>query len=128
MFHTGVRRRLTARHFLVGDFGPETTPHAHPYDIEWVCGVAELDGAGFGVDIALMERILEDVLREIDDRLLNDLDYFQDRQPSLENLAVFLELRLRAELESAVSELSLQSSSVQIWESDTAWARYSFRR
>lgn len=122
MFHTGVKRRFTARHFLRGDFGPESEPHSHPYEVEWVCGVRGLDENGFGVDIAAMEDAMEDTLGRIDDRLLNDIEFFRTRQPSLENLAVYLE----AKLSDRVSGLGVipASNSVQIWESDTAWARY----
>lgn len=123
MFHTGVRQRLTARHFLVGDFGNETVPHSHPYDVEWVLAVRSLDENGFGVDIALMERVLAEVLSSVDNVLLNDLPDFSDRQPSLENLAVFLEGRLRAAM--GIEDRRIVNSSVQIWESDTAWATFS---
>jgi 6-pyruvoyl-tetrahydropterin synthase len=85
-----------------------------------------LDPNGFGVDISVMESVLELTLHEIDDRLLNDLEYFSGRQPSLENLAVYLEETLRSRLKQQSPDVTLTESSVQIWESQTAWARYSF--
>jgi 6-pyruvoyl-tetrahydropterin synthase len=93
--------------------------------VEWVCSVETLDSNGFGVDIALMESVLEEALAEIDDKLLNDMDYFENRQPSLENLGLYLEEKLRCELVGRDPELHLLGSSIQIWESQTAWARFS---
>ena len=123
MFSTGVSRPLRARHFLVGDFGDESVPHAHPYRIELVCNSASLDANGFSTDIALMESVLEGVLAEIDDVLLNDLPYFEQRQPSLENLALYLVEELRARL-TARSAAPSQPLEIRIWENEHAWAGY----
>ncbi|MFW6291636.1 MAG: 6-pyruvoyl trahydropterin synthase family protein [Spirochaetota bacterium] len=123
MFTTGVSRPLRARHFLVGDFGDESVPHAHPYRIELVCRSASLDSNGFSTDIAVMESVLEGVLAEIDDVLLNDLPYFARRQPSLENLALYLVEELRARL-TARSASPTEPLEIRIWENEDAWAGY----
>lgn len=123
MFRTGVRRRLNARHFLAGDFGEESVPHSHPYEVELVCSSNHLDSNGFSTDIAAMETALEEALRGIDDVLLNDLPFFSDRQPSLENLCVYLVQSLRQSL-AATSAASNQPLEIRIWESETAWASY----
>ncbi len=128
MFATGISRSFTARHALRGDFGPESVPHSHPYRIEWICRTPVLDGNGFSVDISLQERVLEDVLDSIDDRLLNDLPYFRDRQPSLENLAVYLSDHLRQRVARKGGDPSgIEEQEVRIWESETAWASYTSR-
>jgi len=123
VFSTGVSRPLRARHFLVGDFGDESVPHSHPYRIELVCTSAALDSNGFSTDIAVMESVLEGVLAEIDEVLLNDLPYFERRQPSLENLALYLVEELRAQL-TARSAAPSQPLEIRIWENEHAWAGY----
>jgi len=123
VFSTGVSRPLRARHFLVGDFGDESVPHAHPYRIELVCSSDSLDANGFSTDIAVMESVLEAVLAEIDDVLLNDLPYFEHRQPSLENLALYLVEELRARL-TGRSAAPTQPLEIRIWENEHAWAGY----
>ncbi len=119
MYKTGVIRPLNAYHFLRGDFGDESEPHTHPYQIEWIRFNRELDENGFATDIAAMEHTLETVLAEIDNRLLNDLPFFSERQTSLENLARYLTERLDAALPQPGSR-----SEIRIWESETAWASF----
>ncbi len=122
MYKTGVIRPLNAHHFLRGDFGPESEPHAHPYEVEWMRTTQTLDENGFSTDIAAMEHTLESVLGEIDNKLLNDLPFFQDRQTSLENLARYLAERLDETLPQPDSV-----TEIKIWESKTAWASYELR-
>jgi 6-pyruvoyl-tetrahydropterin synthase len=107
----------------VGDFGDESVPHSHPYEVELVCRSEGLDENGFSTDIAAMEAALEKVLARLDNVLLNALAYFQDRQPSLENLCVFLCNELRGELASPGPGPD-GPVEIRIWESPTAWAAY----
>lgn len=122
MFATGVKAELTARHFLPNESGPESSPHNHPYEVEWICSTNGLNSSGYAVDIAMMERVLQEVLGAIDDLLLNDLPYFQDRPPSLENLATYLHQRLGESARSEGAEFT--TMEIRIWESPTAWASY----
>jgi len=122
MYRTGVRQKLTARHALRGDFGAESVPHSHPYVVEWIIESDKLDENGFATDISQMESVLEEVIGTIDDVLLNDLDYFRDRQPSLENLASYLHAQLRDRMKGRVR--TKRKMEILIWESDTAWASY----
>ena len=123
MFSTGVKRSLTARHFLAGDFGEESVPHNHPYEVELICRSRKLDRNGFSTDIAAMEAALEDVLASIDDVLLNDLPFFQEKQPSLENLAVYLSVELRRRLSEHNADPA-EPLEIRIWEAPNAWASY----
>jgi 6-pyruvoyltetrahydropterin/6-carboxytetrahydropterin synthase len=123
MFATGVRRKLTARHFLNGDFGDESVPHSHPYEVELICRSPTLDDNGFSTDIAAMESVLEQTLQEIDDVLLNDLPFFESRQASLENLCIYLVASLRAALGRRGAE-PRELMEIRIWESESAWASY----
>ncbi|TVR89552.1 MAG: 6-carboxytetrahydropterin synthase [Spirochaetaceae bacterium] len=122
MFATGVKAELTARHFLPNESGPESSPHSHPYEVEWICTSAGLDASGYAVDISMMERVLTEVLGAIDNVLLNDLPYFSTRQPSLENLATYLHQGLGESARAAGA--SFATMEIKIWESPTAWASY----
>lgn len=123
MFQAGVSRPLRARHYLVGDFGEESVPHAHPYEVQLICSSAELDRNGFSTDIAAMESSLEETLAEIDDVLLNDLPYFRGKQPSLEHLALYLVETIREKLTQR-SAPPLEPLEIRIWENEHAWAGY----
>lgn len=120
MFSTGIQHDLQARHFLRGNFGDESHPHSHPYRVELICRTSSLDSNGFSTDIDLLESSLSTTLSGINDVLLNDLPYFQDRQPSLENLCMFIFQSLKKDLAGSAQEIE-----VRIWESATAWAAFS---
>lgn len=123
MYSAGVERSLTARHFLKGDFGDESVPHAHPYRVELICSNSKLDKNGFSTNIAVIEEELEKALKAIDDRLLNDLPYFKEQQPSLENLCRFLHEELAKAL-STYTEPVPEELCIRIWESPVAWASF----
>ena len=127
MFQVGVRNRMRARHFLRGDFGDESQPHEHEYVLEWNCSTMALDENGFSVDIALMEELLADAVNAIRGALLNDLEFFRERQASVENMARFLHRRLFDGLEGRGYPVStILQSEIRIWESESAWASYQF--
>ncbi len=121
MFHARAGRRIDVGHFLVGDFGDETVPHRHDYFAEWIVGVESLDENGFSVDIALMEELLSRAADELEGKLLNDIDFFANRQTSVENFALYLLQRLDSFLTSEGVRVPPRCE-VRIWESDTAWA------
>lgn len=126
MFRVGIKNTLRANHFLRGEFGEESLPHEHEYVVEWSCFTEELDENGFSVDIAVMEEQLERVLERLRGRSLNELEFFRDRQVSVENLARYLHAVLMGALGRAgAAGPALLSSQIKIWESDTAWAAYS---
>jgi 6-pyruvoyltetrahydropterin/6-carboxytetrahydropterin synthase len=125
MFHVGVKNRFRARHFLLGDFGEESRPHEHEYAAEWVCSTMALDENGFCVDIALLEELLGQAIGTIEGRLLNELEFFRERQCSVENMCLFVHQNLFEGLESrGYPADTIVQSELKIWESDTAWASY----
>ena len=125
MYQVGIKNRFQARHFLRGDFGEESSPHEHAYELEWICATEGLEENGFSVDIALLEELLEAEVLAVRGRLLNDLEFFRERQPSVENMARFFHRRLFDALEGrgyAVARIA--RAELKIWESPQAWASY----
>ena len=68
----------------------------------------------YDVDIPLGEPSL------LDHKYLNELDYFQQDQPSSENIAYFV----ATELQKKVNDSAVSVSRVTAWESDDAGATY----
>ncbi len=125
MFKVGIKNSFRSVHSLQGDFGPEAVSHEHEYTVEWICCTAGLDANGFAVDIALLEETLAEVISRIRGENLNRLEFFSERQVSVENLALFLHSSLSKGLEETGQELStIRESEVRVWESDTAWASF----
>jgi len=119
MFATGIQQNLQAHHYLQGDFGEESQPHSHPYRVELICRSSSLDENGFSTNIDLLESSLSNALEKIDQVLLNDLPFFKNRQPSLENLCVYIFRSLETKVGDSVQEIE-----IKIWESPRAWASY----
>ncbi len=126
MYQVGIKNRFQARHFLRGDFAEESSPHEHAYELEWVCATEGLDQNGFSLDIALLEELLEKEVQAVRGVLLNDLEFFRERQPSVENMAHFFHWRLMEALRRRVDAASrVVRAKLRVWESPQAWASYS---
>ncbi|MEE4165052.1 MAG: 6-carboxytetrahydropterin synthase, partial [Desulfocapsaceae bacterium] len=114
-------RRFSARHFLVGGaWGDENVEHSHGYRMELILEATELDPHGFLVDIVEVEQHMDEVAADLRDSVLNSLDYFQDINPSIEQLATFIHGVFRKRLD----HLSLAALTVTIWEDEIAWTSY----
>ena len=125
MFRVGIKRQFSCSHYLVGEFDEESRPHSHIYTVEWSLASEVLDENGFSVDISLLESTLEAILDRVSGKLLNDFPFFQDKQTSVENFAVFLYEQLVGKLEQSAFDFgAIRDSEVRIWESDSAWASY----
>ncbi|MFW5801988.1 MAG: 6-pyruvoyl trahydropterin synthase family protein [Spirochaeta sp.] len=125
MFSAGVSRPLRARHYLPSAGPGEQDPHSHPYQVEWICFTSDLDSHGYAVDIAAMCRILESELAKIDNVLLNDLPFFADVPPSLEQLSRYLAQRLTTGIQQLSSQIP-ERMELRIHESDSEWAGYTW--
>ena len=126
MYRVGVKCHFTAVHILEGDVPEdERLPHSHEYVLEWIFDVTELDSRGFSLDIALLERQAEKLCSFIGGIKLHELDYFADRNSSLENLCAYLRDCLADGLREELREADLGrigSMEVRIWENEGAWA------
>ncbi len=104
-------------------FGPCNNPnfHGHNYDLE-VCVEGEIDPAtGYVVDVAVIRDLIDaHVHALLDHRNLNlDVEWFRDRLPSAENIAVFIWEQLASRIPAG--RLAL----VRLWETPRNYVEYS---
>jgi 6-pyruvoyl-tetrahydropterin synthase len=125
MFATGVSREFITRHLMPGNPGPEGFEHSHNYKIHWEVFTKTLDKQGYAMDISLMEAILEEIIQEISDVFLNDLDFFKEIPPSLENFCLYLEEFIVTGLKEKGASFQ-GKSKISLWENAQAWASYEF--
>jgi len=120
MYSVSVRQKFIAQHFLPNETGKEHTSHSHHYFIE-VCGYGEkLDGQGFLIDIVDLKDVLDRHIQQFSNRLLNDLDEFHDKTPTLENLANLFWIKIASHLKST----KVSSMKVTIWEEEHVYASF----
>jgi 6-pyruvoyltetrahydropterin/6-carboxytetrahydropterin synthase len=120
MYEVTIRRRFAAAHQLRGYRGKCEDLHGHNWIVEVGVEGTELDDVGLLLDFKALKNHVDDVLEELDHKYLNDHEWFKNRNPSSEYLALFLHEQITARLDSPGLELTF----VRVWESDDAAATY----
>lgn len=125
MFQVGVTGSLFITHTLKGGSKKERKPHRHRYRFEWSLSAPTLNEQGFVADIARMEATRDSLAGRINRVYLNDLPFFEQRQPSLENFSIFfLQELIKAFSKDQPLASNLIQSRIQVWENKSAWASY----
>jgi 6-pyruvoyltetrahydropterin/6-carboxytetrahydropterin synthase len=100
--------------------GTKEPEHEHFWAVEAeVCGEAT-DKSGVVINFAQLKSRLTNVLATLNETVLNESDYFKDKCPSAENVAVYISDRLEPTLPKNV-----QLKSVKVSEQVGCWATYS---
>jgi 6-pyruvoyltetrahydropterin/6-carboxytetrahydropterin synthase len=121
MYTLGLRREFESSHALVGgDWGAENQLHSHLYRLELRLESDQLNQDGFVADLVEVEAALDALLERYAGADLNRLPEFKGLNPSMEHFARILAEGLAAALQLA----GLAALSVQLWESEQAWAQY----
>ena len=120
-FEVGVVGSFTARHHLVGDFGPASADHGHTYAVEAsvVGGTLKADGTLF--DITVLQKAMDATLADLHDRDLNTIDGLVSPNPTAEVVARFFFNRIAP----ALSQQGLTELRTRVWESKDAFGGYS---
>ncbi len=124
-----VRSHFSAAHRLAPNLSAEkygkcTRTHGHNYHLE-VTVEGEIDPrTGMIVDLAAVNRVVEDyVLELLDHSCLNeDIPYFAESEivPTTENIALYISNLLR----SPIHDLGVNLSGVKLFESHELWVDY----
>jgi 6-pyruvoyltetrahydropterin/6-carboxytetrahydropterin synthase len=94
--------------------------HGHNWKVE-VCITGEkLNEAGVLIDFGEIKKHLREIRNTLDHKFLNELNFFQDGNPSSENIAVYIANALQEKLNTT----DVRVSRVAAWESDDACAAY----
>lgn len=122
-FEIGVEATFTARHHLVGDFGPASVPHAHDYRVQVSVRGAGLRDNGTLFDISRLQQAVAEVIADLDGTNLNDLSAAQLARPNptAEVMARFFFDRVAPTLAGQ----GLARLDARVWESPEAYAAYS---
>ena len=84
-------------------FGPDSKIHGHNYMLEVMVTGDIVDDTGFLVDLGNLKKIVKkNVIDILDHSLFNvEVEFFKDRQPSSENLVIFIWNQIKSELKGA---------------------------
>ncbi len=120
MFENTIYSSFSAAHRLRFFRGRCEELHGHNWKIEVSITSDRLSREGIVMDFAVLKEKVGEIVKSLDHAYLNDLPYFQETEPSSENIAKYIFDRLKPELES----FSVTLKSVRAWESETANAAY----
>ena len=84
-------------------FGPDSKIHGHNYKLEVMVTGDIVEDTGFLVDLGQLKKIVKKNVIDILDHSLFDVEveWFKDRQPSSENLVIFIWNQIQSELKGA---------------------------
>ena len=119
MFELKVVTRFAAAHQLTMVAQKCENLHGHNWKIE-VCVIGEkLDKAGVLVDFGIVKKNVRKIMETLDHKFLNEIECFNGKQPSSENIGIYVAEELQKILENGI-----RVSRVHVWESDDSCATY----
>jgi len=109
-----VKADFDAAHYLRDYDGDCANLHGHRWTVEASFEYAQLNELGFACDFKVLKDNLKSVLP--DHRCINDIEPFDCRNPTAENIAQFLYMK--------VAGMSLPIRAITVWETPTACVTY----
>ncbi|NPB09754.1 MAG: 6-carboxytetrahydropterin synthase QueD [Thermodesulfobacteria bacterium] len=105
MFELTIRDEFAAAHYLRNYPGACERPHGHNWKVEVCVRGEKLNEIGILMDFKDLKKHLKEVLEDLDHRDLNLHPAFQDQNPSSENIARYIFLKLKERLANYPVEL-----------------------
>lgn len=120
MFEVSVEYSFAAGHALRGYKGKCENVHGHNYKVRVTVGGEKLNSIGLLIDFSDLRSALKGLAERFDHQFLNEVQPFNETNPSAENLACYL----GTELQRKFKDQGLRISNVTVWETDTTSASY----
>ncbi|HEV2419516.1 MAG TPA: 6-carboxytetrahydropterin synthase QueD [Terriglobia bacterium] len=120
MFEVSVEYTFAAGHALRNYKGKCENVHGHNYRVQVTVEGEKLNEAGLLVDFADLKAAIRSLVDRLDHQFLNDLEPFNQVNPSAENLAKHLSDGISPRIEGQGARLR----AVTVWETDTSSATY----
>ena len=120
MYELKVVTRFAAAHQLAMVGTKCENMHGHNWKVEVYVRGEKLDKGGVLLDFGVIKKHVSEIMTKLDHKYLNELDYFQQDQPSSENIAYFV----ATELQQRINNSAISVSRVTAWESEDAGATY----
>ena len=120
MYELKVVTKFAAAHQLTMVGAKCENMHGHNWKIEVYVTGEKLDDGGVVMDFGVIKKHVRDIMSLLDHKYLNELEFFQQSQPSSENIAYLVADKLQQKIDNS----SVKVSRVTAWESDDASATY----
>ena len=120
MYEVTVKTGFAAAHQLRLYDGKYENLHGHNWTAQVTVEADELDPIGVGVDFVKLKAMVEKNLSELDYHNINDVPPFDEQNPSAENIARWLFLKLKVEVNTNLTRVK----RVEIFEMEGCGASY----
>ncbi len=120
MFELKIITQFSAAHQLKMVSKKCENLHGHNWKIEVCVAGKELNPSGVLMDFGEIKIYLSEIMDRLDHKFLNELDYFQNGNPSSENIAQYI----AGSLQERINNKALRVTRVTAWESDSAGATF----
>ena len=120
MYDVTVKTGFSAAHQLRLYDGKYENLHGHNWTAQVTVEADELDRIGVGIDFVKLKAMVEKKLSELDYHNINEVPPFDEQNPSAENIARWLFLKLKAEVNSSLTRVK----RVEIYEMEGCGASY----
>ena len=121
MFELKIVTHFSAAHQLKMVAEKCENLHGHNWKIEVYVAGNSLNNAGVLMDFGEIKQHVAEIMKRLDHKFLNELDYFNDNKPpSSENIARYV----ATSLQTLIEETEIRVSRVTAWESENASATY----
>ena len=121
MFELKIVTHFSAAHQLKMVAEKCENLHGHNWKIEVYVAGNSLNNAGVLMDFGEIKQHVAEIMKRLDHKFLNELDYFNDNNPpSSENIARYV----ATSLQTLIEETEIRVSRVTAWESENASATY----
>jgi 6-pyruvoyltetrahydropterin/6-carboxytetrahydropterin synthase len=122
MFEVSVDETFSSGHALRGYKGKCENVHGHNYKVRVTLAGPELDSIGLLYDFVHLKKAIQDVIRTLDHRFLNDFAPFDTVNPSAENIARHIYEEISKQMKTVPNGAEI--SQVTVWETDVTSATY----
>lgn len=122
MYEVFVDETFAAAHNLRNYKGKCENLHGHNYKVRVTLAGPEVDATGLLYDFVHLKQVIQNVIRSLDHRYLNELNPFDVLNPSAENIARYIHDEAAKELRAARNGTAI--SSVTVWETENSAATY----
>jgi len=116
MFQLRVKGSFSSAHFLKNYNGKCENLHGHNYKVELFVLGTEVNETYMLEDFTILKRDLKEITEFLDHRNLNEIDFFEKRNPTAEMIALYIYENMKKKHENV--------NKVRIWETENQYAEY----
>ena len=102
MFTISVQKKFSSAHKLIDYPGVCQRIHGHNWTVLMSVVTGKLDGMGMSIDFKILTDLLGKAVERLDHQFLNDIEPFTVKNPTAENIAVYIYEEIQEKLPSHI--------------------------